>query len=170
MQKFLAYILMLVGTLAVLPVLGETHATDEVVQYLSNPKLTSRQKALLREIAQDPYFDSKVASFAGLTPMRFANQATETQACFAAQYIVFQEVSRTRPSAESLQFARQNLKRSDWCSAVVKSWADGQTVSQVLAYDGLVSLYYVLSRDMELRLNALANPAIQRDAPQAVRP
>ncbi|WP_395139675.1 hypothetical protein [Schlegelella aquatica] len=155
MPRFLAVILALLAALCALPAIGETHATDEAVQFLSNPKLTPQQKALLREIALDSNFDSKVASFAGLTPMRFANIETETQACLAAQYILFQDIARSKPPTRVLQFAQQNLKRVDWCSPVVRALTN-QTVRQVLAYDGLVSLYYVLSRDMELRLKVLA--------------
>lgn len=152
MLRFLTLIL---AMLAALPAIGETHATDEVVQFLSDPKFTAQQKALLREIALDSYLDSKVASFVGMTPMRLANQAQDTQACLAAQYILFQDIVRSKPPARILEFARQNLKRMDWCSPVVHALTN-QTVNQVLAYDGLVSLYYVLWRDMDLRLKTLA--------------
>ena len=154
MPKAVSLFLFLFFALAPLPAFAETHATDDVVQFLSNPKFTPQQKALLREAAQDTYLDSKAASFAGLTPMRFASIETETQACIIAQYIVYQDISRSKPSAKVIQFAQQNLKRIDWCSSVVRALTN-QTVSQVLAYDGLVSLYYVLSRDMELRLKLL---------------
>lgn len=148
------FFVLILAMLAALPASGETHASDEVVQFLSNPNLTAQQKGLLREISQDSYFDSKVASFSGMTPMRLANQANDTQACLAAQYILFQDIVRSKPPARHLEFARQNLKKMDWCSAVVHALTN-QTVGQVLAYDGLVSLYYVLWRDMELRLKAL---------------
>lgn len=101
MPRFIALIF---AMLSALPAIGETHATDEVVQFFSNPKLTAQQKALLREIALDSYFDSKVASFAGMTPMRLANQARDTQACLAAQYILFQDIVRSKPPARTLEF------------------------------------------------------------------
>ena len=152
MSRLLALIF---SVLVALPAIGETHATDEVVQFLSNPKLTAQQKALLKEIALDSYFDSKVASFAGMTPMRLANQTSDTQACLAAQYILFQHIVRSRPPARALDFAQKNLKRIDWCPLVVQEFTN-QTVSQVLAYDGLISLYYVLMIDMNTRLKVLA--------------
>lgn len=152
MPRFLALIF---SMLIALPAIGETHATDEVVQFLSNPKLTSQQKELLKEIALDSYFDSKVASFFGMTPMRLANQARDTQACLSAQYILFQDIVRSKPPARTLDFARHNLRRMDWCSPVVHALTN-QTVNQILAYDGLISLYYVLWRDMDIRLKTLA--------------
>ncbi|WP_127476720.1 hypothetical protein [Sulfurivermis fontis] len=137
------------------PANGETHASEEVVQFLAAPPLTIQQRALLREMAQDPYLDSRVSSFFGLTPSRLANQSGDTQACLAAQYIVFQDVSRSRPPKDVLHAVRDMLKRHDWCEPVVKAFTDGQTVGQVLSYDGLVSLFYVLSTDMGTRIDML---------------
>lgn len=129
MLKSIALALFLVGALAALPAASESHATDEVAQFLSNPKLTPQQQSLLREIAQDPSLDGKIASL----PMRLANQAKDTQACLAAQYILFQDIARSKPSSKVLQFARENLTRKDWCSPVVSALTNGQSISQVLA-------------------------------------
>ncbi len=154
MPRFLALLSLLLGVFAAVPSVAETNATDDVAQFVANPKFTPQQLSLLREMAQDPYLDGKVASFFGLNAIRFSNQARDTQACLVAQYILFQDISRSKPSTKVLQFARENLARMDWCSPVVSALT-GQSVSQVLAYDGLASLYYVLSRDMALRVKPL---------------
>ncbi|MFC3627443.1 hypothetical protein ACFOKJ_15090 [Vogesella amnigena] len=58
MPLFLAVVLSLLAALPALPAIAETHATDEVVRFLTNPKFTAQQQALLREIVLDSYFDS----------------------------------------------------------------------------------------------------------------
>lgn len=137
----------------VMPVYADTHAPNDVVSYLSRPQFTPQQQAFLREMAADPDFDAKVSSFFGITPMRLFNQGADTQACYGAQYLAFQDISRSRWSFEAKAFAKEYLKKTDWCLSVVQ--ALNQTVSQVISYDGLVTLYYVIYRDMELRLRLL---------------
>jgi hypothetical protein len=144
-----------IGVFAALPGYGETHASSEVAQLLADPPLTPQQWVLLREIAQDQRLDSRVSSFFGITPARFANQAPATQACFAAQYIVFQEISRSTVSEDIRHFVSETLKRRDWCEPVVQAFTGGQTVGEVLSYDGLASLFYVLSKDMDVRVRLM---------------
>lgn len=132
------------------PVHADTHASDDIAQSLSHPKFTPQQQAFLREMADDPDFSAKVANFFGITQPRFFNQGADTQACYGAQYLAFQDISRSRWSSEAKAFAKENLKRTDWCFSILRTL--NQTVSQVTSYDGLVTLYYVIYRDMELRL------------------
>lgn len=119
-----------IGILAALPGHGETHASSGADRFLIDPPLTPQQRALLREMAQDQRLDSRVSSFFGITPARFANQAPDTQACFAAQYIVFRDVSRSKLPEDIRHFVSETMKRQDWCEPVVKAFTGGQTVGR----------------------------------------
>jgi hypothetical protein len=133
---------------------SQSHASDEVVRFLSQPKLTQQQKLLFQELTSSSSLKSNVAAFTGLSPIRFSSIENETQICLTAQYIVFQDVKRSNPSESVYVFAMENLKKHDWCNSVVKSMTN-QTIQQILAYDGLLTLYYVLYQDMNLRINML---------------
>lgn len=123
---------------------------DETIAYLSNPKLSQQQIVFLKETSRDPYLDAKTASFFGKTSMRFSSLEHDAQLCMIAQYMTYQDITRSNWKPETKAFAKDNLKKDDWCYGILKSM--NLTVPQVMSYDGLITLYYVLARDMELRI------------------
>jgi hypothetical protein len=145
------------------PVLSQ--AATDIAKALPNPALTPKQRALLQEMSQSAQLSSNVASFFGLSRSKMLERSEEEQVCLAAQYIVFQDIARANLPPQATQFAQTNLKREDWCAPIVKT-ATNQSVRQVLAVDGITSLFFVLSKDMENRLLAqnLVPPASAANA------
>jgi hypothetical protein len=121
---------------------------------LTNPALSTRHKALLQEMAQDPRLNNNVAAFFSIAPAKLVEKPDEAQVCLAAQYILYQDFVRSSATPQAIAFAQKGLKREDWCQNAVKA-ATNKTVQQVLGFDGINSLFFVLSKDMETRLAVL---------------
>jgi len=129
------------------------HPDDETIRYLSNPKFTKQQILFIREISADPYLESKSANFFDKSLTRFRSMENKSQNCMIGQYMTYQDIDRSNWSMELKSFAKENLKKEDWCYRLLKTM--NVTVSQAMSFDGLITIYYVLARDMELRLKSL---------------
>jgi hypothetical protein len=145
-------VVLLLGALLPWPVCAQ--AAADWAKNLPNPAITPKQRALLQEMGQDSRLSANVAAFFGLTQQRVLERTEETQVCLAAQYIVFQDIQRANPAPQAVAFAQASLKREDWCAPTVKA-ATNKTVREVLGYDGINTLFFVLAKDMETRLAAL---------------
>jgi hypothetical protein len=130
-----------------------SQTASDIAKSLANPPLTARQRALLQEMSQSAQLNANVAGFFGLSRLGILERSDEAQVCLAAQYIVFQDIVRSNLPAPATQFAQNNLKREDWCAPIVKT-ASNKSVAQILAVDGITTLFFVLSKDMENRLIA----------------
>lgn len=126
------------------------HLDDETIKYLSNPKFSQQQKFFLKEMSNDPYLESKTASFFEKSAMRFQSMENDSRLCMIGQYMAYQDINRSKWSKESKSFAKDVLKKEGWCYDILKTM--NLTVSQAISFDGLITIYYVLARDMELRL------------------
>ncbi|MBI1890769.1 MAG: hypothetical protein HYS18_09000 [Burkholderiales bacterium] len=123
---------------------------------MSQPNMAlAEQKRLGKLLSNEKKLAKAGAKFYGKAPEYLLALDAKSRICLAAQYMAYEEIRRAHPKPAYIAFARDKLSKEDWCEKTVLEATGGMPVDQVIVFKGIYSLYYVLRKDMELRLSAL---------------
>lgn len=161
-MKHVVYALALcAGLLVAVPVPAQpaasapaTEPDAAVIDWLSNPDFSPQQRQRMERALQHPQMPAAVARFAGVGKSRLDTMPAARQFCLLAGYLLMQELTAQQYPAAQRQQAQAWLLSPGWCERVSREQAAGMTQEAVLGIDGVVTLYYLLYRDMKPRLPA----------------
>ena len=143
--------------------LAVTCFTASARKPLMIPSFTEDQEQVRILTARNQRLMSSIASLFGITEARLQGDEEGRFSYYIAQYMTYLESERSSMPTEAKQFVRKTLRDQEWAFAVIRPLEEEARSQNSDLCDVRVEhvscLYYILSKDMRVRVELLQIPS-----------